>query len=91
MSLLDRLNSKLGPLSIAESRPARPIETLNKIATSGIFKKTIKVFSLADGAAGLFRDADGQAYEVIVRPAESAQHKSLYPGGVVSRKQLKQP
>ena len=90
MNLENRLDAKLRPINLFESRPTACIDTINKIARSGVFTKTVSIRALADGVVGFFGAEDGQAYEVIVRPARYAQYRSLYPGGkVVSRKQMK--
>lgn len=41
-------------------------------------KKTIDIWSLANGSVGLYRYEDGNAYEVEVRPASLSKHKDIF-------------
>jgi hypothetical protein len=58
---------------------ARPVRTLDKIRSiTKVFEKRIDSWYIADGAVGLFRDSEGQAYEVVVRQAANGRFKKLF-------------
>jgi hypothetical protein len=41
-------------------------------------KKTLDIWSLANGSVGLYRYEDGNAYEIEVRPASLSRHKDIF-------------
>jgi hypothetical protein len=59
---------------LSESRPTHILDRLSEIGN--LFAKTVRMHGLGDGAVGLFRDRDGQAYEIQIRPAKYAQYSS---------------
>lgn len=56
------------------SRPARIMDVLSSISKAQFFTKRLKVQQTNDGMAAFFRGEDGNAYEVVVRPAKEARH-----------------
>jgi hypothetical protein len=66
---------------VGEARPVYTADVIRRISDAGIFEKRVSTWYVADGTAALFRDKDGQAYEVLVSPASLAKYKELYPGG----------
>lgn len=80
MRFEDKLEQRLAHEDgcISESRPTHNIDVLNQIASCGAFERTVSMWTIADGATGIFRTPDGQAYEVIVRAAKDAQFKGLH-------------
>ena len=71
---LRKLDEVAPPLS--ESRPTDVVGVMSKL--HGLPGLTpVKVWSIMDGAVGLYRDETGQAYEIQVRPAEYAKYKDM--------------
>ena len=61
---------------VFESRPTHCFDLLGRISKIPGLKR-VTSWSQADGFAGLYRDEDGQAYEVTVRPAAYAKHSGI--------------
>ena len=57
-------------------RESHTAEVINDITSA--FEQRIDSWYIADGAVGLFRYKDGNAYEVTVRPARLSQYKELF-------------
>ena len=62
---------------IDEARAVHTMDLLAQITDLPMIEKRVDMWSQADGTAGLFRSTDGQAYEIMVRPAKLAKHPNL--------------
>lgn len=56
------------------ARPAHLLDVISSITKAKFFTKRLKVQQTNDGMAAFFRGEDGNAYEVVVRPASEARH-----------------
>ena len=65
-------------ITITEHLPIKHVGMLAEISVDlPMIEKRVDMWSQADGTAGLFRSTDGQAYEIMVRPAKLAKHPNL--------------
>jgi hypothetical protein len=62
---------------LIEGRPSYAIELMREIKGLPSVDQVISTWTQVDGVSGLFRTKDGQAYEIVVRPASAAQHPQL--------------
>ena len=72
MDIKTEINNKL---AIIESRPVHTADVINRITK--LFEKRVDSWYIADGSVGLFRDHDGQAYEITIRPASEAKYGQM--------------
>ena len=62
---------------LSESRPTNLIGLVGEITKIPSIERRVDVWSTSDGVVGLFRAVDGNAYEITIRPAESAKHPAV--------------
>ena len=59
------------------ARPTDILKLMAEITKIPSFEKRVELFSQRDGYSALFRAKDGNAYEVVIRPAGETTHPSL--------------
>lgn len=64
--------------TIKEARPTDVGAVMKSITKSPFIEKRINMWSIGNGYVGLFRTKDGNAYEIIARPARVGQFKDLF-------------
>lgn len=67
MDISDKIDSALDVIS--ENRPTDLAGFMMDIKKAPFVEKMVSVVGIHDGMAGLFRGTDGNAYEVVIRPA----------------------
>lgn len=65
-------------LKVDEARASDIMGFLSKLEKeSSKIEKMVDLWSQSDGFTALYRMTDGNAYEVMVRPASNAQHSGI--------------
>lgn len=60
------------------SRPTHCCQIASSLSRAGGFTKRLDLWTIVDGAVALYVHEDGNAYEVIVRPASEAKFRGLF-------------
>ena len=63
---------------LQEEREPRVSELLFSLVKADKVEKSIDTWTIADGGVALVRGTDGNAYEVVVRPARLGKFKDLF-------------
>ncbi len=63
---------------LKEASPTHIFDIIKDLHKTSNIEKRIDSWYIADGAVGLFRGTDGNAYEIVVRPAKMGQFKKLF-------------
>lgn len=71
---------------IKEARLMHTMEFFTQLKKIPFIKRWLKSSFIVDGSAALFAGDDGEAYEIVVRPARYAQHKAIW-GDLLKRKE----
>lgn len=58
-----------------EARPTRLMDVIRSFKKARGIEKMLSLNYLDDGIVSLMRFEDGNAYEIVVRPAANAKHK----------------
>ena len=65
-------------LELKEARTSNTVKMLGNLTKSPDLEKRIHSSTILDGVVGLFRGKDGNAYEIVIRPAMYGKHKNLF-------------
>ena len=68
----------IGFKQLNEMRPPNTFGIMSRLTKGPDLKKLISSSTISDGIVGLFRSKDGNAYEVVVRPAAYGKYKGLF-------------
>lgn len=64
--------------TLKETRPTQLLSLIQGLTKVPGIEKRIDVQTISGGVAALFRGDDGNAYEVVIKPAVHGSHKDLF-------------
>lgn len=85
---IDELKTIIKNLILVETRTVtHTANIINKMGKEISDIRVLDIRGILNGTAGLIRyEKDGNAYEVIVRPAEYSEHKDLWKDRIEKKK-----